>query len=143
LESDIREHARAFFGAEMEEQAFFTVWTLRKIDELANVVSSGKVPDSDKQRDQEYAGHFLVTALWARFNIDCLSASMRSKKPIYPEVLNEISDGLRSAVNAYAWIKQAANIRSSSPDIDSSFEMDEEDKELLRESMYDLDHEAA
>jgi hypothetical protein len=74
------------------ERMVFTVWTLRKIDELANVVVAGELPDGEKQRDREYANQFLVAALWARFNIDF-------------------------------------------------FEMDDEDKELLRESMYDMDHE--
>jgi len=143
LEADIREHAQAFFGEEMKDQAFFTVWTLRKIDELANLVTSGSVPNGDKRRDRVYASNFVPHALWARFNVDCLRVSMRSKKAIYPEVLTEISDGLRAAVDAYAWIKQAVDIRFPQPDIDFEFEMDDEDRELVRESMCDMAHETA
>jgi len=143
IEREIEEHGRAFFGEEMKDQAMFTVWTLRKIDDLANVVMSGKVPGGDPDRDRHYASDFLSTALWARFNIDCLLMAMHTRKMVYPEVVSAISDGLRSAVNAYAWIKQAADMRRPPAEPDFVFAMDDEDKQLLSESLYDMDNEAA
>lgn len=143
LEADFRDHAMAAFGADMRDQAIFTIWTLRKINDLANIiVAAGKVAEVHKKQDAEFADHYLQHALRARFHIDCLTSSMHTKKAIYPDILGEISDGLRSAVDAYAWIRQAVNLYAPQvePDL-PSLEPDDEDKELLHESMYDMAHE--
>ena len=47
-----------------------------------------------------------------RFHLDCLLASMKHQRPIYPEILAVISDGLRSGVDAYAWIRQCVDLRT-------------------------------
>ena len=142
LEADIREHALAAFGSEMRERAMFTVWTLRKIADLLPVLSSGPLAKEDGSKEQEFLNSFLSHALAARFSIDCLRASMRSGHTIYPDILPILDNGLRSAVDSYAWIKQAAALRSH-PDLDlgALAAWDAEDDQLLRESMIDLSHE--
>jgi hypothetical protein len=144
LEADIREHALAAFGADMRDRAMFTVWTLRKIAELLPLMVGKTVAEEDGKKEKEFLASFLVHALSARFNIDCLRVAMRSNRTIYPEVLPAVDDGLRSVVDAYAWIRQAVDLYA--PQIEpelARLEPDEEDKELLEESMYDMDHEAA
>jgi len=143
LEADIREHAVEAFGADIRDRAVFTVWTLRKIAELLRTVSSGgKVKGGDRDKENEFRTHFLAHALRARFSIDCLTASMRFKRSIYPEALAVIADGLRSTVDAYAWIRQVADLRTP---LDDSPVMpvnwDDEEQQLLNESMYDMAHE--
>jgi hypothetical protein len=143
LEADIREHALAAFGADMRDRAMFTVWTLRKIaDLLAVIAASGKIANEDGDKDKEFFAAFLVHALSARFCIDCLRASMRSGHTIYPEVLTVVDDGLMSVVDAYAWIRQAADLHSpSNEDPCVPVTWDNEDAQLLSESMFDLSHE--
>ena len=104
LEADIREHAVQSFGADIRDRAVFTVWTLRRTSDLLQLMAAN-VPDGDKARDHEFLTNFLLHALRARFNVDCLRASMRTKRAIYPEALGLIADGLRSAVDAFAWIR--------------------------------------
>lgn len=69
---------------------------------------------------------------------------MRSGHRIYPDVLPELDDGLRAVVNAYAWIRQSGDLRAQSPDegADVTASWDEEDDQLLSESMIDLSHES-
>jgi hypothetical protein len=144
LEADIREHALAAFGADMRDRAIFTVWTLRKIAELLSLVVGTKIATESGQKEKEFFASFLVHALSARFNIDCLRLAMRTNRTIYPEVLPALEDGLRSVVDAYAWIRQAVNVYAPQREPELAYlEPDEEDRELLEESMYDLDHEAA
>lgn len=142
LEADVREHAMAAFGAEMRDRALFTVWTLRKIADLLPVFSAGNVSKEDGPKEAEFLNSFLRHALAARFGIDCLRASMRSGHTIYPEILPVIDNGLRSVVDAYAWIKQAADLRSPADDTESApAAWDVEDDQLLKESMLDLSRE--
>jgi len=145
LEADFREHAVVAFGSEIRDQAIFTVWTLRKTNDLVNVIlSAGKLAEMHKTQDAEFASQYLNAALRARFSIDCLTHSMRTKKSVYPEVLTVVSDGLRAAVDAYAWVRRAADLHAPQMEADMPFlEPDEEDLELLRESMYDMVHEPA
>jgi hypothetical protein len=143
LEADIREHAVIAFGADIRDRAIFTVWTLRKIADLLHTVSSAeKVKDRDRDKENEFKSYFLTHALRARLSIDCLTASMRFKRPIYPEALGVIADGLRSTVDAYAWIRQAADLHAPSDESPvTPVNWNQEDQELLNESMYDMTHE--
>lgn len=139
LEADIREHANASFGANMRERAMFTVWTLREISELLAVLQSSQMKEEDVPREAEFLGSFLAHALSARFGIDCLRLSMKTGRAIYPDVFPALDNTLRAAVDAYAWIKQAVDLRTGvEEDLDVSQPWDAEDDQLLRESMIDL-----
>lgn len=144
LEADIREHALPAFGADMRDRAMFTVWTLRKIADLLPIISEGAVAEADGPKEIEFFNAFLIYALSARFGIDCLRASMKSGRAIYPDVLPALNNTLRAAVNAYAWIRQAVDLRSDSANDDiAPPTWDDEDDQLVRESMFDLSHEQA
>lgn len=143
LEADIREHALSAFGTEMRERAMFTVWTLRKIADLIPIIGN-KLTDEEAGRacDKEFFNLFLFHALRARFNIDVLRFAMRHSKTIYPDVLPAIDNGLRSAVDAYAWIRQAADLRCPPVQVEHGLvTWDDEDEQLLNESMLDLANE--
>lgn len=144
LEADIREHALAAFGADMRDRAMFTVWTLRKIADLLSVIAHGTIAEEDGKKDKDFFVSFLANALMSRFHIDCLRASMKSGRAIYPDVLPVIDNGLKAVVDAYAWIRQAADLRSPT-DVTECIpaEWNDEDDQLLRESMADLSHEPA
>ena len=95
---DFREFGSSTFGSDLTERGLFTVWTLRKIYDLAKEISASPVPKEIAQEDAEKAGDLVRFALWNRFHLDCLTKSMRAKKPIYPEVVDPVRDGLRAAV---------------------------------------------
>jgi hypothetical protein len=145
MESDIREHALPAFGADVQSQAMFTVWTMRKINDLMQQIAQrSDITDSLKERDGRIAAHFTATLLTARFGLDCLTLSMYSPRnhPIYPEVLEVITDLLRSAVNAYAWIRQGVDLRFPVDEpVLPNVEWDDEDQELLNGSMRDMETE--
>jgi hypothetical protein len=144
LEAEIREHAVAAFGADMRDRAVFTVWTLRRISDLLQLVGTGgAAPNGQEAKDKEFFSFFMVHALRSRFGVDCLVASMKSGKTIHPEILPPLADLLRSAVDAYAWIKQAADLRRPTDEGELAMEAawDDEDQQLLNESMYDMAHE--
>ena len=140
MEAEFKEHALGAFGATIQDQAIFTVWTLRKITDLSQKISTCQRVDPEvRDRDVEFCTRFTYHALRTRFHLDCLSTSMRSKLPIYPEVLGVISDGLRSAVDAYAWIKQGADLRLKAEDAAiEPIELDDEDRAFLNASAHDM-----
>ena len=67
---------------------------------------------------------------------------MTAGPTIYPDAMDPIADGLRSAVDAYAWIRQGVDLRMPAQEpIIEPIEYDEEDEELLRCSMEDMKRE--
>jgi hypothetical protein len=141
LEAEIRANGEACFGDGLTERATHTVWMLRKISDLLGMLQGSTTGGHvDQAKDAEFAGMFFLHAIRARFYVDCLVASMRTKQPLYRDVFPQVDDGLRSIVNAYAWIKQAVDLRLPSVDAESvTPEWTEEDRELADASMADLD----
>ncbi len=142
MEAEFRAAGLQSFGSSVRERVLFTVWTLRKTADLLEVLVSGSGPALERQRsrDEEFVTKFLFHALFARFNIDCLFIAMREEKPIYPEVLPLVEDGLRHAVNAYAWIKQAVDLRfPSDEEAGVPAYWTQDDEALLSESMLEIE----
>ena len=139
LEADFRAKGLGAFGASVRDQAMFTVWTLRKINDLLTQISATKLDESKREEDKQYCLYFNFYALRAHFSLDALNMALRLSQPIYPEVMEELTDGLRGMVNAYTWARQGAAVRLpvAEPALEI-MESDEEDEELLRASMQDL-----
>jgi hypothetical protein len=139
LEADVREKALAAFGSSIRDQILFTVWTLRKINDVLAQVSSVKPDPSKRKQDEEYIGKFVMFAFRAQLSLDCLQMALRLNRPIYPEVMDGLKDGLRSMVNAYAFARQGLALRIPSDDANmEQLVSDEEDDELVRSSMEDM-----
>lgn len=139
LESDFRNGGLASFGAAIRDQAMFTIWTLRKINEIVIQILNTKLDKTKRKEDEEYCSQFNLTALWAHFSLDCLNLSLRLKRPIYPEVMAPLIDGLRSMVNAYTWARRGLELRlPQQPTLKEQQVDDEEDELLLRASMRDF-----
>jgi len=138
LEADFRDLGPAAFGSDLSDRGLFTIWTLRKIKDLAQEIGTLS-PTADHAADVDMAMNFASFAVWTRFHIDCLVRSMRTKKPIYPELVAPIIDGLRGAVDAYAWIRQSIDLRVTIPEPElAPIPWDDEDESLLSDSMRTL-----
>jgi len=139
LESDFRDKAQSAFGSEIKDQLMFTVWTLRKISDLLIQIAAAKPDVSCREQDAEYCSHFLVTAMNAKFSLDCFNMALRLNRAIYPEVIAALKDGLRAMVNAYAWARRGAALRV--PAAEEAMESDvstQEENDLLTASMQDM-----
>jgi hypothetical protein len=139
LESEFREKAAAAFGASVKDQALFTIWTLRKISDLLTQISPSKADSSKRKEMRDYFENFILNAIRANFCLACLKMALHLNRPIYPEVMEGIMDGLRAMVNAYAWARRG--IALLAPGIEQNSEADlsdAEDDELLRSSMQDM-----
>ena len=139
MEAEFRDHGLDAFGAAVRDQALFTVWTVRKISDLCQRIDRFKVSEEHLNSDSEVFQRFAFHALSARFHLDCLLKSMRLEKPMYPEVLDAVMDGLRNAVNAYAWARRAFDLRTATPEpLLAAIEWDDEERQLLDEATFDL-----
>lgn len=142
LEAELREQGLARFGTAARDQAVFTVWTLRKISRLiSKIAKSDPLSEEAKATDREFGNEFSFYAIWAQFHLDCLVASIRYDRMIRPEVLMEICDGLRAAVNAYGLIRQAVELRTTNAEEPSAapYVWDDEDQILLDSSMREME----
>lgn len=127
------------FGAEVRDQAVFTIWTLRKISALCCRVDACNLRMDLWDFDSELHRRFVHCALGSRFHVDCLLKSMQYHKPLYPEVLREVIDGLRGAVDAYTWVRRAYDLRvPPTREVLEPVSWDEEDEELLSEANQDF-----
>lgn len=132
LEADFRDKGLTNFGATVRDQAMFTVWALRKVCDLTTQIMEAPLDKSRRDEDGEFCANFNISALRAQFSLDCLEAALRNHRAIYPEVLDEVVDGLRSMVNAYTWARRGLELRI--PKVEESFELsplDDEDRALL------------
>jgi len=142
MEADFRQLGPSAFGSDLTDRGIFTVWMLRKIHDLAQEVLNAPSSPESTAKDGDLGMEFVNLAMWNRFHVDCLIKSMRSNKPIYPDVSEPIRDGLRMAVNAYACIRKWADLRSPLPEPDlGSVEWTPEDESWTADSMLDLDHD--
>ena len=132
MEADFREKGLNAFGAAVRDQALFTVWTLRKINELVTQIVAVKPEEPKKKQDAEYCAHFNLNTFRAQFCLDCLNMALETGQPVYPEVLEELVDGLRAMVDAYAWARRGleGRIPSQEPALTASA-LDEEDRDLM------------
>jgi hypothetical protein len=135
-EAELRDHALPAFGSAIRDQALFTVWTLRKINDLSQRISSAPaVASCGDREDPDALKMFTFHGLRTRFHLDCLTASLRHNQPIFPEVLIAISEGLRSAVDAYAWIRKISDSRLIQEEPVLEFlDLDEEDRQFVEAS---------
>jgi hypothetical protein len=86
----------------------------------------------------------IYHAIRTRFHIHCLTVSISENRPLHPELMNPIMDGLRSVVNAYGLARRLLDIfvPVSEPVIDAP-QWDDEDSNLLAESAYDTEGDFA
>jgi len=143
MEADFRDFGDSSLGSDLAERGLFTVWTIRKIYDLAKEIEASESPKENAKEDLEKAREFVRAALWNRFHVDCLIKSIRTSKPIYPGVVEHIRDGLRAAVDAYAHVRQWADIRNPRPDLDPGpIEWTGEDEAWVMDSVRDLEQTA-
>ncbi len=139
MEAEFRGQGLAAFGVEVRDQALFTVWTLRKTADICQRIDSIGLAPGLGAPDQALFASFAAHALGARFHLDCLLRSMLIQRPMPPEVLDVVIDGLRNAVNAYAWARRALDLRDPRRETDNvAVEWDAEDQQLLDEASYDM-----
>jgi hypothetical protein len=132
MEADFRDKGLAAFGATVRSQALFTIWTLRKINEVVTQISAAKLDESNQEADRRACIQFTISALRAQMALDCLQMAMDQKIAIYPEVSDALVDDLRAMVNAYSWARQGLEARVQPAE--ATFEppaMDDEDRQLL------------
>ena len=146
IEADFRDSGDSTIGPDLTERGLFTLWTIRKIYDLGREIedseSTRERSEDDSERASEKARHFVRFGLWSRFHLDCLIKSVRTQKAIYPDVTESLRDGLRASVDAYAHIRQWADLRNPREEQElPAIEWTNEDEILLSDSMRDLDQE--
>jgi hypothetical protein len=112
VESDFRQkEAAEAFGEEVRNQVLFTVWTLRKINDLVDQINAAKVEPSIRKADREKCSAFTFFLFRGQLSLDCFNLALATRKAIYPEVADQLIDGLRSMVNAYAHAREGLDLR--------------------------------
>lgn len=136
LEADFRDKADAAFGSSVRSQALFTIWTLRKINDVITKIVSANLDENKKEDDLAACMQFTVNALRAQMALDSLQMAMDQKIALYPEVSEALVEDLRAMVNAYSWARQGLEVRVQPSDADENVpNLDDEDNALLNAAL--------
>ncbi len=140
LEADFRERGSSAFGEDLRDRGMFTIWTFRKLGSLVQELSAVQYHEcKDTDSGAKMAMTFAGYAIWTRLHVDCLLKAMRTRQPIYPEVVEQIRGGLRAAVDAHAWLRRLVDVRVAAPEpIVPEIAWDDEDETFLADSMRDM-----
>jgi len=140
FKEDLEKQRGVRFGDVLVDQVIFTLWVMRKTASLGRKIHEAGEP-SDKDADLRLYASFQAYLLWTTFHMYCVMAATKFRKSVPADVQDVMCEGLRSAVNVYAIMKQALRLRR--PELQKSFDAslpwDEEDEELLASSMRDID----
>jgi hypothetical protein len=139
MEAEFRAHGLTAFGADVRDQAIFTLATMRTTNDICQRIDSIQLAPELAESDVELRTSHAFNAVGARFHLDCLMKAMYLRKQIYPDVLNLVMDGLRSAVNAYGWAVRGLDLRVPRPEVQlPPVVWDDEDEALLAEATNDV-----
>lgn len=135
IQTEVETEWGSFFSPETYNDIVFALSALKSSQALVRRVMAVQLPDDPdlKRQNYELRKGYNLAAPWAHFHFEILRAAFVNKVTIAPDVLQEILAGLRAAVMAYSYIRQAAELRSILNDrYSEEFEIvwDEEDKEL-------------
>jgi hypothetical protein len=131
LDAEFKAGGAAQFGQLAQSQVLFTIWTFRKTNDLISAFSTTPAASGQAKQDAEYAAHYLAHGLRSQFALDCLAAALRTGAPVFPEVLDNLVEWLRNAVNAYSFARQAFDLRfPQSESLPLTRVWDQEDLEL-------------
>lgn len=134
------------FGAEVIREAIFCFDTLRRAYKLVDIIyqRNNTLPDGSREADRKLAGEFNGSALWAQLHLDCLRVVIAKRTVQENEVIDEILQGSRLSVMAYAHARQAVELRTTREPFLLDTTRDEEDQQLLEESFSDYaEHESS
>jgi hypothetical protein len=116
LEETFQEKGASAFGREVTEQATFTIWSFRQTNELiARFISHPVLSLGKYDQDTTISTEYLKFGLWSQFSLDCLARALIYDIPAHPDIVVDLSHGLRAAVDAYAWARQAYDLRFPEP----------------------------
>jgi len=131
MKEEFESDGRSYFGDGEYREVLFSLSTLKSACRLIPQLLGGS--STDDSRDIELSRRFVVAALWSHMHLDCLKQAAQQTRSISQEVLQELLEGSRDAVRAYAVAREAVELhetyasRYSEP---LQVPWDEEDKAL-------------
>ncbi|HEV7745066.1 MAG TPA: hypothetical protein VGO56_08725 [Pyrinomonadaceae bacterium] len=111
LEADVPVKAAAYFGDEIAQEIGFSLSTLKSAYRWLPHLASVDVSPERANEDRELSHKFFVATAWAQFHLDGLRVALSEKYDLLPEVVRELLAGVRQSVMAYAYVREALDLR--------------------------------
>jgi hypothetical protein len=125
--------AALYFGEDAYHEILFSLSTLKSAYRWLPRLATHKLEGELLQQDNELSANFGNAVTWVIFHLAGLGSALDRKQTIVPDVLQELLDGLRQSVMAYAHVRAALELRSiPNPQYAEGLEVswDEEDEAL-------------
>ncbi len=136
LEQKFKTEGTTHLGAEASNEALFSIATIKKAFSLLPIVIHVPPPAGKEDYEKKKTSECTSYLLWWQLHIDALRLCVQREYRISPEVLEELTEGLRAALTTYACLREAVEYRgltgadarrySDLPDVD----WDDEDRML-------------
>lgn len=104
----------AYLGSEGKGEVLFCLATMKKAFGMVRFILSKPVLAGSEERDIDLARSFATHVIFFQLNFTSLGLAISSDESVNPQVLEEIVQGLRSSIMAYASVRQAMDIRGFS-----------------------------
>jgi hypothetical protein len=111
LEDDMETHGALYFSDDVLKEIMFSLATIKSAYLAVPRLLSAHVDEAKLDQDRELGENFSFSVTWAQFHFEALKGAMRKNLTVVPEVLLELTQGLRSSVMAYSYIRQAVGLR--------------------------------
>ena len=126
--------------AEVIQESIFNIETLGRAYRLVHTICErGDIGQDKKEQDRKLAVNFSTSAIWSQLHLDCLRYAITHSIALPQDILSEIIEGLRLSVMAYSYARQGIELRTIREPYLTDIMLDDEDKELLKESAFDCE----
>lgn len=127
-------------GTALTEEILFSLQTLRRTNNLLELVIKNPPPVELVDQDRQLAAQFGSYAFWADLHLHLLWLLRSVGASLKPEILDEVVEGLRAGVMAAATVRQAVRLRGLAGHDHLAFasEWDDEDQDLASASDGDV-----
>jgi hypothetical protein len=107
LEAEFAPNVASYFADDVYHEILFSLSALRSANRWIPQLIFSKVDESQRLEDSEIARQFNAASMWSYFHLDCLRMVVKKNESVDPAILQELLDGLRSSVMAYAHVRTA------------------------------------
>lgn len=132
LETKFFVEATEYLGQDHKQEILFAFNSLKRAFQCIPQMLSRELPAEAKEQDEKLARSFAYYVLLSQLHFDCLGYALSKRESVAPDVLQEIIDGIRHSVMAYACVREALDLRGFSEarysDAPTDVIWDDEDK---------------
>jgi hypothetical protein len=112
IQDKFASNAALYFGEDAYHEILFSLSTLKSTYRWLPHLTANLPNENLVAQDRELSDKFGSSISWVHFHLAALGTALSKKQTVVPDVLQELLDGLRQSVMAYAYVRTALDLRN-------------------------------